>query len=321
MPVIRKNSIRRAFRADKLPRLLIATLPMACGPRPNMKRGSPRVHATGRAVSSSCCRVLPGLGSTSCVSGRQPPVPNRAAAENLFLRKQLALDRERQVNARRAADRSGSHSSSWRTASPGARPSPSSNQRRSPGGTAKRSACSGAGGLAPDGRGSRRISSVSSPGWLGTIRRGRRADRGGTPPQAWEARVPAYDPPVHGSAEWWRSESRDGPAVGNVCAESGPGLVACDFCVVVTATFRILYVFVALEVGSRRLHHVNVTSHPTAAWTVQQFREILPEPHGYRFVLHDRDCIFIVLARCRRHRDGCARAPDPSPIADGECTL
>jgi hypothetical protein len=30
-------------------------------------------------------------------------------------------------------------------------------------------------------------------------------------------------------------------------------LVACDFCVVVTATFRVLYVFVALEVGSRRL--------------------------------------------------------------------
>jgi len=45
-------------------------------------------------------------------------------------------------------------------------------------------------------------------------------------------------------------------------------LVACDFCVAVTATFRVLYVFVALEVGSRRLVHVNVTSHPTAAWTL-----------------------------------------------------
>lgn len=44
---IRKNSIRWAFRADKLPRLLVATLPMACGPRPNLKRGSPRVYATG----------------------------------------------------------------------------------------------------------------------------------------------------------------------------------------------------------------------------------------------------------------------------------
>ena len=69
-------------------------------------------------------------------------------------------------------------------------------------------------------------------------------------------------------------------------------LVACDFCVVVTATFRVLYVFVALEVGSRRLVHINVTSHPTAAWTLQQFREILTIPHPYRFVLHDRDSIY-----------------------------
>ena len=58
-----------------------------------------------------------------------------------------------------------------------------------------------------------------------------------------------------------------------------------------TATFRVLYVFVALEVGSRRLVHVNVTRHPTAAWTLQQFREVLAEEHAYRFVLHDRDSI------------------------------
>jgi putative transposase len=68
--------------------------------------------------------------------------------------------------------------------------------------------------------------------------------------------------------------------------------VACDFCVVVTATFRILYVFVAMEVGSRRLLHVNATAYPGAAWTLQQFREIFAEPHGYRFILHDRESIY-----------------------------
>ena len=31
----------------------------------------------------------------------------------------------------------------------------------------------------------------------------------------------------------------------------------------------------ALEVVSRRLLHVNATAHPAAAWTLQQFREIL----------------------------------------------
>jgi hypothetical protein len=66
-------------------------------------------------------------------------------------------------------------------------------------------------------------------------------------------------------------------------------VVACDFCVAVTATFRVLYIFVALEVGSRRLVHSNVTRHPTAAWTLQQLREVLAEEHPYRFVLHDRD--------------------------------
>ncbi len=59
-----------------------------------------------------------------------------------------------------------------------------------------------------------------------------------------------------------------------------------------TATFRVLYGFVALEVGSRRVVHLNVTAHPTAAWTLQQFREVLVAPHASRFVLHDRDSIY-----------------------------
>jgi len=70
------------------------------------------------------------------------------------------------------------------------------------------------------------------------------------------------------------------------------GIVACDFCVVVTATFRILYVFVVIEHTSRRLIHVNVTSHPTAEWTMQQFREAIPADHPYRILIHDRDSIF-----------------------------
>lgn len=41
-------------------------------------------------------------------------------------------------------------------------------------------------------------------------------------------------------------------------------IVACDFCVVVTATFRLLYVLVAIEHDSRRLVHCNMTEHPTA---------------------------------------------------------
>ena len=70
------------------------------------------------------------------------------------------------------------------------------------------------------------------------------------------------------------------------------GIIACDFFVSVTATFRVLYVFVVIEHRSRRLVHCNVTAHPTAAWTLQQLREVVGYREPYRFLLHDRDAIF-----------------------------
>src|ERR1700694_5171924 len=47
-----------------------------------------------------------------------------------------------------------------------------------------------------------------------------------------------------------------------------------------------------MEVGSRQILHYNVTAHPTAGWTLQQFREAFPSDHHYRFLIHDRDSIF-----------------------------
>jgi transposase InsO family protein len=70
------------------------------------------------------------------------------------------------------------------------------------------------------------------------------------------------------------------------------GIVACDFMVSVTASMRVLYVFVAMEVGSRRILHTNVTAHPTAEWTLQQFRECFTYDHPYLYLIHDRDSIF-----------------------------
>jgi hypothetical protein len=45
-------------------------------------------------------------------------------------------------------------------------------------------------------------------------------------------------------------------------------MVDCDFFVVVTARFRILYVFVLMELGRRRILHCSVTDHPSAEWTL-----------------------------------------------------
>ena len=70
------------------------------------------------------------------------------------------------------------------------------------------------------------------------------------------------------------------------------GIVACDFLVAVTVRFQVLFVFLVMEVGSRRILHYNVTAHPTADWTLQQFRDAIPTDHSYQFLIHDRDSIF-----------------------------
>jgi hypothetical protein len=69
-------------------------------------------------------------------------------------------------------------------------------------------------------------------------------------------------------------------------------IIASDFFVVVTATFQLVYVFVIIEVASRRVLHFNVTHHPTADWTLQQLRECIVGDEGYRFIIHDRDRIY-----------------------------
>jgi putative transposase len=69
-------------------------------------------------------------------------------------------------------------------------------------------------------------------------------------------------------------------------------IIACDFFVAVTATFRMLYVLVVIEHGTRRLAHLNVTAHPSADWTLQQLREVVGDEGKHRYLLHDRDGIF-----------------------------
>jgi putative transposase len=59
-------------------------------------------------------------------------------------------------------------------------------------------------------------------------------------------------------------------------------ILACDFFVAVTATFRMLYVFVVIEHSTRRLVHINVTAHPNADWTLQQLREVVGNGGGHR---------------------------------------
>jgi transposase InsO family protein len=99
--------------------------------------------------------------------------------------------------------------------------------------------------------------------------------------------------------------------------------VACDFFVVPTATFHLLYCFVILSHERRRIVHFNVTPHPSAEWTAQQIIDAFPadgtEP---RFLLRDRDSIYGVFFRRRMRNMGIEevvtsrRSPWQNPYAE-----
>jgi len=69
-------------------------------------------------------------------------------------------------------------------------------------------------------------------------------------------------------------------------------LIALDFFTVPTATFRVLFVFVVLSHGRRRLVHFNVTEHPTAEWTARQLLEVCVHEEAPRYLIRDRDQVY-----------------------------
>jgi putative transposase len=98
-------------------------------------------------------------------------------------------------------------------------------------------------------------------------------------------------------------------------------IVACDFFTSVTVTFQVLYVIVAIEIGSRRILHGNVTNHPTAEWTRQQFREFLDGESGHRYLVHDRDSVFSAEVDAALTGFGLKvlKTPVRSPMANAYC--
>jgi putative transposase len=111
------------------------------------------------------------------------------------------------------------------------------------------------------------------------------------------------------------------PALVHLPENHANAIVTCDFFTVVTACFRVVYVLVALEIGSRRLIHFNGTEHPTAEWTLQQPREALPGDREYKFLLHDRHKTFSVGLDEEVARWGVEvlKSPAHAPTANAFC--
>jgi hypothetical protein len=78
-------------------------------------------------------------------------------------------------------------------------------------------------------------------------------------------------------------------------------LFACDFMTQYTALFTTVYVFVVMEISTRRIVHCNVTESPALDWVKIQIRDIAAFDRKPRFLLHDNDGIF---GQFGRRKDG-----------------
>jgi hypothetical protein len=89
---------------------------------------------------------------------------------------------------------------------------------------------------------------------------------------------------------------RNSQSWGTFLKNQADAIWMCDFCVQYTVKFTALYVFVIMELGSRKVVHINVTEHPTLAWVEQQIRDATFEDQP-KFLIHDNDGIYGQLGK------------------------
>ena len=89
-----------------------------------------------------------------------------------------------------------------------------------------------------------------------------------------------------------RGRPRRGQTWRTFVANHANELWACDFLTQHTARFTVAYIFIIMEIESRRIVHWGVTTSPTLPWVKQQIRNATPWGETPRFLIHDNDGIF-----------------------------
>jgi hypothetical protein len=86
---------------------------------------------------------------------------------------------------------------------------------------------------------------------------------------------------------------RTGPTCKQFLTTQTHAVLACDLFTVDTVLLQRIYVLFFIELTTRHVHVVTVTTHPTGAWVVQQARNLLMDldtrVDDLRFLLRDRD--------------------------------
>ena len=89
-----------------------------------------------------------------------------------------------------------------------------------------------------------------------------------------------------------RRQPRDGQTWKTFIRNHASQIFAADFLTQPTALFTVAYIFVVMEIASRRIVLINVTTSPGLAWVKQQIRQATAWAKSPRFLIHDNDGIF-----------------------------